>query len=237
MQRPLSQAQLSYAGLDVYYLYDIYPKIYKELVDKGRLEWMQDEIELMTKEASFFPSDEEQLRKFMTYFHDEHSFQICLHLIRWREKIARNRDTLRTRILRDEELAKLASNKKISHSHHQKLSADEWNEVNDILKHTGVDLKDKELINNLMKLKKGHRTTKNEAYELLKILLKKISLEEKIAASLIANSEDLLKVSAGKTNSLRAFKGWRKEIFGDVISDFLQGKKGLYYYKGKITVN
>ncbi|PKG57370.1 ribonuclease D [Shewanella sp. Choline-02u-19] len=48
LKRPLTEAQLSYAANDVYYLYELYPQLVEKLESQGRLDWVYEDGERMT---------------------------------------------------------------------------------------------------------------------------------------------------------------------------------------------
>lgn len=51
LQRPLEDAQLAYAASDVERLLEIHDKMTADLIDRGRLEWAEDEFELARRRA------------------------------------------------------------------------------------------------------------------------------------------------------------------------------------------
>ena len=69
--------------------------------------------------------------------------------------------------------------------------------------------------------------------KLLKVLLKDSSEKYNVAPRLIATNSELEKISTGDF-SVPAFKGWRKEVFGNDASLLVEGKIALSAHHGNI---
>ncbi|QDO84442.1 ribonuclease D [Shewanella psychropiezotolerans] len=109
MKRPLSEAQLNYAANDVYYLYNLYPQLLEKLQEQGRLAWVIEEGERMTR-GRLTPPDLEQ-----AYLKVKNAFQLSPRqlaylkvLARWRLKKAITRDLAVGFVVKDHALIGLA---------------------------------------------------------------------------------------------------------------------------------
>jgi ribonuclease D len=69
--------------------------------------------------------------------------------------------------------------------------------------------------------------------EFLKVLLKIISQQTKVASKIIATVGDLEALAEGRTESLAALAGWRGEIFGNLALAAMAGRVGLVLEGGE----
>ncbi|MGO8654216.1 ribonuclease D, partial [Rhizobium ruizarguesonis] len=73
------------------------------------------------------------------------------------------------------------------------------------------------------------------AVELLKVLLKLISEKHGVAPKVIANSEDLDRISAeGEKAEVAALHGWRRDLFGEPALQLIQGEIALRFVDRKV---
>jgi ribonuclease D len=109
MKRPLTDAQLNYAANDVYYLYQLYPKLLSELQQQGRLAWLYEEGERMTKGRLDRPDGD------TAYLRVKNAFQLTQLqlaylkvLAKWRLEKALERDLALGFVVKDHGLIGLA---------------------------------------------------------------------------------------------------------------------------------
>lgn len=101
-QRPLSNAQLTYAAEDVRYLLPLWDKLSAELMRCNRMEWFREDCEkLIAKASRQVPFDQVYLQ-----FHDawqlkEKPLAVLQALARWREEVARKHNKPRGFIIKD----------------------------------------------------------------------------------------------------------------------------------------
>jgi len=109
MKRPLTAKQLDYAQADVDYLFQLYPRIYKELEQKGWLDAAKQESELLI-EKKFTPIDESKLYRNIKLSWKLSPKQLYLlqHLASWRFQQAKSRDMPIGFIAKDHTLFALA---------------------------------------------------------------------------------------------------------------------------------
>ncbi len=109
MKRPLTTKQLDYAQADVDYLFQLYPRIYKELEQKGWLDAAKQESELLI-EKKFTPIDESKLYRNIKLSWKLSPKQLYLlqHLASWRFQQAKSRDMPIGFIAKDHTLFALA---------------------------------------------------------------------------------------------------------------------------------
>ncbi|HEV7873924.1 MAG TPA: ribonuclease D, partial [Enterovirga sp.] len=72
--------------------------------------------------------------------------------------------------------------------------------------------------------------------ELLKVLLKAVAEEERVAPKVIATVEDLEAIAERNDADVAALSGWRRTLFGEKALDLKAGRIGLSVNGGRIVV-
>ena len=72
--------------------------------------------------------------------------------------------------------------------------------------------------------------------DLLKLLLKIRSRESNVAARLVARSEELELLAAGRREGLSILEGWRFEEFGRDAVDLVEGRLAFAIREGKLVM-
>ena len=111
-QRPLSPEMLEYAAKDGRYLIPLARMLEKELEEKGRLSWVEEECLILSKVRFTPPShDPLYLRVKGAFSLDPMSLAILEVLLEFREGLARKSDFPPFKVLRNEQLLELAIQK------------------------------------------------------------------------------------------------------------------------------
>jgi ribonuclease D len=110
LRRPLSDAQIAYAALDVVHLLPMYRQLQTELIGLGRDAWLREEIERAHKRRT---ADRDPRRAYLRLRQARRLTPAGLATLRelaaWREVEARNRDLPRQMIVRDRSLLAIAA--------------------------------------------------------------------------------------------------------------------------------
>lgn len=229
-KRPLTKKQLKYAIGDVTHLFEIYPILNKEIVEKGRTSWLKDELKILLSENTYDVSPEKAYKRLKIRSYDIKTRAVTYQLALWREKKAQLNNIPRGRILRDDIIYELASikpksindiNNMRSISNGLKLKEDIKQEIIDNVL-IGLNLNDKDLPNLPKKRKLPHGT--NSRVSLLKILLNSVSEKHDVAQKLIASTQDLEDLIADDNADIKTLKGWRYNLFGKKAIEFKNGK-------------
>ena len=229
-ERPLTKKQLKYAIGDVTHLYDIYPILNKEIIEKNRKAWLEDELKILLSKNTYDVSPENAYKRLKIRSYDLKTRAITYQLALWREKKAQLNNIPRARVLKDDIIYELASikpksineiNNMRSISNGLRLKEEVKKEIIDNVL-VGLSLKDIDLPNLPKKRKLPHGT--NSRVSLLKILLNSVSEKYKVAQKLIASTQDLEDLIANDDANIKTLKGWRYELFGKKALDFKNGK-------------
>ena len=112
LQRPLTEKQLQYAGDDVYYLYQLQHELDRQLHEKGRSSWFEEETAALHYDESSFQVDTEKLWRRVKGSSrlNRNKLAIVQSIAVWREQLAQQQDKTRRRILSDDIVIDLAFN-------------------------------------------------------------------------------------------------------------------------------
>ncbi|AXQ30327.1 ribonuclease D [Solimonas sp. K1W22B-7] len=111
-RRPLSEAELAYAAADVQYLAQIYPRLREELVQAGRLAWLEEDCARLCDPERYrtAPEDAWQRLKGLARL-SARDQQVAAALTAWRETEAQARNRPRKWILEDDPIYRMAERK------------------------------------------------------------------------------------------------------------------------------
>lgn len=108
-QRPLSPGMIRYAAEDTRHLHKLVELLERKLRDKGRLEWVAEEFELLEKVRHNESSGPMFLRLKGAGTLDRRALAVVEELLQWRDGEARRRDCPPFKVLGTEPLLALAS--------------------------------------------------------------------------------------------------------------------------------
>jgi ribonuclease D len=109
LQRPLSEAQLNYAALDVAHLLPIYDELIERLKNQQRLQWVEIECETLISKANASDSVlQHYLRIKSAWKLQPKQLAVLKALTSWRELETRNVDIPRNRLIKDSALFDIA---------------------------------------------------------------------------------------------------------------------------------
>ena len=238
-RRPLTEAQKKYALADVTHLRIIYEFLSQKLQKTDRLTWVEEEIKILISPETYNFDPKNSWRRIKTKSNSRRFLGIVAALAEFREKFAQTKNIPRNRVIKDDALLELASNKPknlddLSKSRLLLREARKGELANGLLNaiEKGINTPESDLPE---KLDKTDKTFVNSALaDLLRVLLKSCSESAGVASKLIASTSDLDSLAAGD-RSLAALQGWRLEIFGKSALDLCNGKIGLSVKGKKVT--
>ena len=238
-RRPLTEAQKKYALADVTHLRVIYEFLSQKLEKTGRLKWVEEEIKILVSPETYDFDPKNSWRRIKTRSNSRRFLGIVAALAEFRENFAQTKNIPRNRVIKDDALLELASNKPknfddLSKSRLLLKEARKGELASGLLNAVkiGVNTPDSELPE---KVEKSEKNPVNSALaDLLRVLLKSCSENAGVASKLIASASDLDSLAAGNRN-LAALQGWRLEVFGKFALDLCNGKIGLSVEGSKVT--
>lgn len=108
LQRPLSDAQLEYAAIDVAHLHDLHRILAARLRELGRGQWLDEETRQLRRRSAEDDSERDFLR-LADRVQDDHARGVLRALCAWRNQEAQRRDRPRRHVADDPLLVALAS--------------------------------------------------------------------------------------------------------------------------------
>ena len=233
-RRPLSEEQIAYALNDVTYLRDIYTSFVAKIKENGRGSWLEQELEVQNNPRTYETDDNEIWRRVKIPFKKQIQTYIFSKLCAWREKTAKKKNVPRKHILKDDALIELAV---VSPS-----TPEEMERCRSLSSGFCKSAFGKEILNVIQsaksddpknypqdwKPKKSLTATQHTMVDLLRLLLSVQCASFGVAPKIIATTEDLQKLACGD-NDVLCMKGWRREIFGEKVFLFKQGKLSICF--------
>ncbi len=240
-KRPLTNTQLNYALGDVTHLRVIYRTLAAELEQTGRISWVDEETAILRDPSIYVVEPNEAWLRLKVRTNKPRFLGILKALAAWRERQAQERDLPRNRVAKDETLFEIAAHppkdlagldrirsipKGFSRSRAGKSLMDALAE--------GMDMPE----GDLPKIERAKpRPATPPMADLLKVLLKIKSQEAKVAARMIASSQELEAWAAEPDKvDIKALHGWRYQIFGMDAQKLMRGDLALTAQNGDIEI-
>jgi ribonuclease D len=239
-RRPLADTQLTYALADVTHLAVIYPKLKDQLAEKGRVDWVKDEMSTLTSVETYDVHPDDAWKRLKMRARRPIELATLQKIAAWREREARDRNVPRSRVMKDDTLFEVAQQQPDSIEALGKLRSvpNGWERsqpaqgliaaVNEALAIPKEDLP---------KLAKHVQGPEGSAAagELLRVLLKIITEEHGVASKVVASADELDKIAAhGDKADVQVLHGWRRELFGEMALKLIAGEVALKFEDRKV---
>ncbi len=231
-RRPLSSKQLKYALEDVTHLRDVYLSLSSELKERGRDDWGQQEMRVLSNPATYENEDMLAWNRLKIRSDQPRVLAVLREVAAWREREAKARDIPRGRVLRDDTLVDI--------SIHPPNNPSDLMRIRGVAKDMAESRHGKALIE---AVKRGLDLPADQCpvrpktkpfpkelqpvLEMLKMLLRIQASEHDVAGKLIASAKDLQHIAMSDDADVKALQGWRYEIFG---------KEAIALKHGKLTL-
>lgn len=233
-QRPLREAQLDYAALDVLHLHEVHKALHERLVSLNRLEWFQEEQQqraaAATKEEGL---DEDELYRNVKEWSKvpETKLIILQELARWRENTARATNVPRRQLMPDAALVGLA---RLAPAKADDLRNQRQLPMGPVMRHRDELI---EVVRQARAIPKDKWPRKRESMrpdlpsgvvEILQAFVRAVAEEQSIAPSLLVTTSDLQTLVTMRHKidglDLPVLRGWRREMIGDKLIGVLDGR-------------
>lgn len=239
-RRPLSDKQLSYALSDVTHLRDLFPQLMARLEKQGRTAWAEAEMQAFYDADLYDTKPEDAWRRLKLRKMKPSWLAALKTAAHWREAEARERNTPRNRIMKDEALYAIAQS--------GPTSEDGLAQIRGVPKGFERSRAGKSLIEALktaMSDPKAHAPEVEKrkplpagigpTVELLKVLLRHVSEARGVSPRMIATVSDLEQIAAWDEPDVQALKGWRREVFGEEALKLKRGETALLIENGEVV--
>jgi len=238
-RRPLSDAQIAYALSDVTHLRDVYIKLAADLEKRGRSNWVEAEMEVLTSPETYRADPERAWERLKSRVRKPKELAVLIEIAAWREREAQTRDVPRGRVIKDEVIGDIAVQapttiERLSHlrSLPKGFERSRWGEQIIEAVKRGLERDAK----TLPRLERFRPTANGAAtVELLKVLLRMTAERHGVAAKIIATVDDLDRIAADDEADVPAMKGWRRELFGEKALALKHGRLALAVDRGRVV--
>ena len=238
-RRPLSDAQLSYAISDVTHLRDVYLALVDDLGRRGRVDWVQEEMQVLTSEDTYRLDPENAWQRLKMRVRKPKELAVLIEIAAWREREAQARDVPRSRVLKDDVIADIAVQAPVTIEKLRNLRSlpkgferSRWGEAIVEAVARGLE-RDVKTLPRLVRMQPTANGT--AAVELLKVLLRMIAERHHVAAKVIATVDDLERIAADDNADVPALAGWRRELFGEKALALKRGELALAIERGRVA--
>jgi ribonuclease D len=238
-RRPLSEAQLAYAISDVTHLRDVYLKLAADLEQRGRSEWMREEMKVLTSAETYRFEPEHAWERLKTRVRKPKELAVLVEVAAWREREAQARDVPRSRVIKDDVIGDIALQAPTTierlgglRSLPRGFERSKWGEaiVDAVKRGLARDPK------SLPRLDRPRGAVNGQAtVELLKVLLRMTAERHGVAAKVIATVDDLDRIAADDDADVPALHGWRRDLFGEKALALKHGRLSLAIEKGRVV--
>lgn len=240
-KRPLNAKQLDYALADVTHLREVYCHLKDELEATNRLSWLKEEMGVLEAPATYQTDPADAWKRLKAKVKNRRAMAILMEIAAWRERTAQSQNTPRNRVMRDDALYDIANAaptsleqlgglRSVSNGFERSKRGQEL--LDAVASGLQSDLED-------VPSPKVHRGLSAEAaatVELLKVLLKAVAAEHRVAAKMLADTSDLEAIASAKDQepSIVAMSGWRRRIFGEPALALKRGELALVLEDGEV---
>lgn len=242
-RRPLSDAQAQYALDDVVHLHELYDRINEDLVERGRQGWLREELAFY-EDRGFYEKSADDLWLRVSRHRSLKGKQLAIlrELAVWREQAASDRNVPRLRVVADDVLIDLARRVPDTEGELRQLRRLHPKEIE-----RGADAI-------LAAVRRGAECPKEEwprlpkvhdddpelnvTVDLLATFVKYRAREVSIAPSYLGNKKQIAAFAlAHRQDRARdehaLGQGWRYEMVGRDLEEFLDGNLALAVEKGR----
>lgn len=238
-KRPLDEAQVVYAENDVRYLIPMYRQQMQQLTKLGREMWLQADFENLTDKELYAPHRENLWKRIKgTRILKRNQLAVIQQLAIWREEKAQSQNCPRKWVVPDEVMIDLARRMPSTVDAMERIRG--WK--SSMNKFAGELL---EQINAGKQIPEnqwpGHEkgislSVQQEALvDFLMGIVRLKAIENGVTPAVLATRKDLERLIT-KQNDIAVIQGWRFELVGNDLQEFLQGSKTIHIHRDKIDL-
>lgn len=234
--RPLTSEQLEYALHDVTNLHVMYQKICTQIEQLDRMSWVEEETQRLQQKVMDAEEAENWQRVSGSSGLKPRQLEIVRQIWRWREAIAKSKDQLPRRVMRDDLIVELAKRGSADAGKIRSIRGLErrnyHDQYEDIAAAIQAGLSTPE--DDLPRRSRGRsHATSPMLSQFLSTAIACISRQHRIAPAIVGNSDDVKDLLAYELTPRRGsliptlLEGWRGDIVGKNFRKILAGKLAI----------
>lgn len=235
-RRPLKQEQLKYAMQDVTHLRQVYEILRDKLKHEHRQAWIESEMRVLTDPKTYEINHMDVWQRIKTRSDQPKFLARIQYLAAARERHAIRYNRPRTHVANDLILLEMAADPPESIEQIKAIKA--LSPSNELAKAFFEALQEAEKLppEAWPRREKREQRTNILLIELLKVWLRQVAEEAKVASKLIASSDDIDRFVNDDTDGLPMMFGWRHKLFGESAEAIKKGEKSLRYLNGRLVL-
>lgn len=238
MRRPLPEDALAYAADDVRYLGQVYRYLRDSLEQRGRLEWIDDELASLSDPATYqaVPEDAWQRVRGLQKL-KPNQLRVLAEVAAWREKTAMQVDRPRKWLIGDDILLDIARR---SPTNRDDLMAIRGAAQSTLKSHADEVLQRISLAQEKPPLTlPAHRerlTPEQEAMaDMLMAIVRQAGAEQAISPANLATRKQIARLVTGD-KTINVLQGWRRHAVGEALLAVLNGQTSARIEAGKVVL-
>ena len=239
-QRPLKQGQLEYAINDVIYLGKVYVKFVGKLKRLDRFSWLEEDFSALADPVRYQPDPEHVWKKIREAKKLKgKNLAVLQKLAAWREITARVENRPRNWLMRDDAIVDMAQLLPESRNALMKIK----NLQDRFLKNHGEVLLG--VIQNaknmppepLMNVQQRDKLTEQQQaiVDALSVIVRLRAEIHELNPSTLASKKELQAFVQNQDKSV-LLGGWRKQLVGDALSEFMRGNQTIQLLDNKLSI-
>ncbi|MCF3934473.1 ribonuclease D [Acuticoccus sp. M5D2P5] len=231
-ERPLTDAQLTYALADVTHLRAVYTHLRDTLAEKGRTDWVSEEMALVASAETYDIKPEDAWKRLKARARQPVELAVLMEIAALREREARERDVPRNRVMKDDVIYEIALQRPKSPEALAKLRA-----VGKGFERSRLGQASLAIVNEVtsrpaselpaLPKRKPNIEGASSAVELMKVLLKLCAEANGVAPKVVATVDELEAIVAG--HDAPALAGWRRSVFGEAALKLRAGEIAIAF--------
>jgi ribonuclease D len=242
-RRPLTEKQLTYALSDVTHLRTVYEKLKLELDANGREPWLAQEMAILMAIETYRTEPQDAWKRIKVRLKSKKQLAVLIAVAGWRELEAQEKNVPRSRVIKDDAVAEVATQMPQSKEALGQLRAlprgMSTSRIGDNLIRAVKEglARDPATLPHTNWGREENSESTQAAAEILKLALKVVCEREGLAPKLVANTSDIEAVAESDDADVPLMHGWRREVFGNLALELKRGKAMIGFRDGRVIIS
>ena len=242
-RRPLTEKQLTYALSDVTHLRTVYEKLKLELDANGREPWLAQEMAILMAIETYRTEPQDAWKRIKVRLKSKKQLAVLIAVAGWRELEAQEKNVPRSRVIKDDAVAEVATQMPQSKEALAQLRAlprgMSTSRIGDNLIRAVKEglARDPATLPHTNWGRDETSESTQAAAEILKLALKVVCEREGLAPKLVANTSDIEAVAESDDADVPLMHGWRREVFGNLALELKRGKAMIGFREGRVVIS